>query len=101
MIRLTFLAASLAALAPAALAQPASSVVTANKAALREPAKSGFVNAVQVYPYSEGALFRLFAAPERVSDIALQPGETLTSVAAGATVRWTVGEERKSTRLNS
>jgi len=92
MIRLAFLAASLAALAPSALAQPASSVVTANKAALREPAKSGFVNAVQVYPYGEGALFRLFAAPERVSDIALQPGETLISVAAGDTVRWTVGD---------
>lgn len=92
MIRLAFFAASLAALAPAALAQPASSVVTANKAALREPAKSGFVNAVQVYPYSEGALFRLFAAPERVSDIALQPGETLVSVAAGDTVRWAVGD---------
>src|SRR3546814_2277918 len=43
-------------------------------------------------PYNEGALFRLFAAPERVSDIALQPGETLTSVAAGDTVRWTVGD---------
>lgn len=92
MIRLAFLAASLVALAPATLAQPVSSVVTANKAALRDPAKSGFVNAVQVYPYSEGALFRLFAAPERVSDIALQPGETLTSVAAGDTVRWTVGD---------
>ncbi len=92
MIRLAILAASSAALAPAAVAQPASSVMTANKAALREPAKSGFVNAVHVYPYSEGALFRLFAAPERVSDIALQPGETLTSVAAGDTVRWTVGD---------
>ncbi|MGQ2930875.1 MAG: P-type conjugative transfer protein TrbG [Sphingopyxis sp.] len=92
MIRLALAVASLAALAPAALAQPASSVITANKAALREPAKSGFVNAVQVYPFSEGALFRLFAAPERVSDIALQPGETLTSVAAGDTVRWTVGD---------
>src|SRR3546814_7328427 len=53
---------------------------------------SSDLNAVQVYPYSEGALFRLFAAPERVSDIALQPGETLTSVAAGDTVRWTVGD---------
>lgn len=94
MIRLAFLTASLAALAPSALAQPASSVVTANKAALREPAKSGFVNAVQVYPYGEGALFRLFAAPERVSDIALQPGETLISVAAGDTVRWTVGDTK-------
>lgn len=92
MIRLAFFAASLAALAPAALAQSATSVMTANKAALREPAKSGFVNAVQVYPYSEGALFRLFAAPKRVSDIALQPGETLIAVAAGDTVRWTVGD---------
>src|SRR3546814_6689944 len=88
MIRLALAVAGLAALAPVALAQPASSVITANKAALREPAKSRFVNAVQVYPYNEGALFRLFAAPERVSDIALQPGETLTS-------------DRKSTRLNS
>ena len=92
MIRLALAVASLAALAPTALAQPASSVINANKAALREPAKSGFVNAVQVYPFSEGTLFRLFAAPERVSDIALQPGETLTSVAAGDTVRWTVGD---------
>ena len=92
MTRLAFFAASLAALAPSALAQSAPSVVTANKAALREPAKSGFVNAVQVYPFSEGALYRLFAAPERVSDIALQPGETLIAVAAGDTVRWTVGD---------
>src|SRR3546814_6138313 len=66
MIRLALAVAGLAALAPVALAQPASSVITANKAALREPAKSRFVNAVQVYPYNEGALFRLFAAPERV-----------------------------------
>src|SRR3546814_9997522 len=65
MIRLALAVAGLAALAPVALAQPASSVITANKAALREPAKSRFVNAVQVYPYNEGALFRLFAAPER------------------------------------
>src|SRR3546814_18651702 len=70
MIRLALAVAGLAALAPVALAQPASSVITANKAALREPAKSRFVNAVQVYPYNEGALFRLFAAPEPVSDIA-------------------------------
>lgn len=92
MIRRLILCASLTALAPPVFAQPASAVIGANKEALREPVKSGFLNAVQVYPYSEGALFRLYAAPERVSDIALQPGETLTSVAAGDTVRWTVGD---------
>lgn len=67
-------------------------VATANRAALREPTRIGFVQAVQVYPYSDGALYRLFAAPERLTDIALQPGETITSVAAGDTARWTVGD---------
>jgi type IV secretion system protein VirB9 len=50
------------------------------------------VNAIQVYPYTEGALYRLYAAPGQVSDIALQPGETLVSVSAGDTVRWIVGD---------
>src|SRR3546814_9664918 len=29
---------------------------------------------------------------EQVSDIALQPGETLTAVSAGDTVRWVIGD---------
>ena len=37
-------------------------------------------------------LYRLYTAPGRVSDIALEPGETLASVAAGDTTRWTVGD---------
>jgi type IV secretion system protein VirB9 len=67
-------------------------VRAANRAAMREPQMPGFVNAVQVYPYSEGELYRLLAAPERVTDIALQAGEAIVSVAAGDTVRWTVGD---------
>ncbi|HYH70075.1 MAG TPA: P-type conjugative transfer protein TrbG [Methyloceanibacter sp.] len=71
---------------------PTARVQSANRAALREPTRAGYVNAVQVYPYAEGTLYRLYAAPERVTDIALQPGETVTSVAAGDTVRWIVGD---------
>ncbi|WP_447725870.1 P-type conjugative transfer protein TrbG [Sphingomonas koreensis] len=67
-------------------------VRAANREATREPATRAFINAVQVYPFSEGVLYRLFAAPERVTDIALQPGETIISVAAGDTARWTVGD---------
>jgi type IV secretion system protein VirB9 len=67
-------------------------VRTANRDATREPASHGFINAVQIYPYNDGVLYRLFAAPEHVSDIALQPGEAIVSVAAGDTVRWTVGD---------
>lgn len=92
MIRALIFAASCAMLAPPAFAHSPTGVAAADKAALREPSASAYLNAVQVYPYQEGALYRLYAAPERVSDIALQPGETLTSVAAGDTVRWTVGD---------
>lgn len=64
----------------------------ANRAAAREPQAQAFVNAVQIYPFSEGVLYRLYAAPERVTDIALQPGEAIIAVAAGDTVRWTIGD---------
>jgi type IV secretion system protein VirB9 len=67
-------------------------VASANHAATREPEPQGFINAVQVYPYAEGALYELYAAPERVTDIALQPGEALVSVASGDTVRWVIGD---------
>jgi P-type conjugative transfer protein TrbG len=67
-------------------------VRSANRYATQEPQARAFVNAVQVYPFSDGVLYRLYAAPERVTDIALQVGEAVISVAAGDTVRWTVGD---------
>ncbi len=85
------------ALPPAPLAKsvpapPIARVDAANRAALQEPTANGYVNAVQIYPFSENALYRLYAAPQQVSDIALQPGETLSAISAGDTVRWAVGD---------
>ena len=71
---------------------PAATIKESRAGAVIEPSSEGFVNAVQIYPYTEGALYRLYAAPGQVSDIALQPGETLISVSAGDTVRWVVGD---------
>jgi type IV secretion system protein VirB9 len=45
-----------------------------------------------VHSWREGLPYRLETAPERVSDIMLEPGETLVSVAAGDTARWIIGE---------
>jgi len=72
-------------------------VNTANRRALLEPTSGGYINAIQVYPYTEGALYRLYAAPQEVSDIALQPGETLIAISAGDTVRWIVGDTSSGT----
>ena len=76
---------------------PQSRVNNANQRALQEPTSGGYINAIQVYPYSEGALYRLYAAPQEVSDIALQPGETLIAISAGDTVRWVVGDTASGT----
>jgi type IV secretion system protein VirB9 len=69
-----------------------SHILAANRAATQEPAGEGFLNAVQVYPFADGAIFHAYTAPGRVTDIALQPGETLGSVASGDTVRWVIGD---------
>ena len=71
---------------------PIARVRIANRSALLEPGRDDFLGSVQVYPWTEGALYRLYTAPGRVSDIALEAGERLNSVAAGDTVRWIVGD---------
>ncbi|WP_341703306.1 P-type conjugative transfer protein TrbG [Ferrovibrio sp.] len=71
---------------------PAERVEAANLAARQEPNRHGYFNAVQVYPFTPGALYRLYTMPEQVSDITLQPGEKLIAVSAGDTVRWVVGD---------
>lgn len=65
-----------------------------------EPSVDGYVNAIQVYPYTEGALYRLYCSPGQVSDIALQVGETLVSISAGDTVRWVVGDTTSGSGAN-
>jgi type IV secretion system protein VirB9 len=67
----------------------------ANAAARVQPDRNGFINAVQVYPYSAGALYQAYTAPGEITDIALQEGEQLVGtgpVAAGDTVRWIIGD---------
>ena len=72
--------------------QPKERVLEANALAKIDPAKDGYINAIQVYPYTTGALYQLYAAPNQVTDIALEVGEKLVSVSAGDTVRWVVGD---------
>ena len=78
--------------AVAEISDPLARVDEANLAATKEPVKAGYINAIQVYPFSSGALYRLYTAVNQVSDVALQPGEKLVSVSTGDTVRWIVGD---------
>ncbi len=71
---------------------PTAQVEAANRAALLEPQGDRFRDAVQVFPWTEGGIYRVYTAPGHLTDIALEPGETLIAVAAGDTVRWIVGD---------
>ncbi len=79
---------------------PRATVEEANKQARIEPSHDGYINAVQVYPFSDGALYQVYAAPGEVTDIALEAGEQLVGsgpVAAGDTVRWVIGNTESGT----
>jgi type IV secretion system protein VirB9 len=81
--------------APAEAADPRIRVDQANGAARVQPTRACYINAVQVYPFSDGALYQLYAAPGEITDIALEAGEQLVGtgpVAAGDTVRWIIGD---------
>ena len=74
---------------------PSGRVENANAAARVEPRREGYYNAIQIYPWSEGALYQVYAAPGQITTIALEPGESLSGagpIAAGDTARWIIGD---------
>jgi type IV secretion system protein VirB9 len=77
------------------LPDPTARVNEANATARMQPVRNGFINAIQIYPFVDGALYQVYTAPGQITDIALQPGEQLVGsgpVAAGDTVRWIIGD---------
>lgn len=69
----------------------------ANADATMEPRRPDFMNGTAIYPFADGTIYRVYTAPERVTDIALQPGENLIAVASGDTVRWVIGDTASGT----
>ena len=67
-------------------------VSRANRGARIAPTREGYINAIQVWPYSNGALYQVYTSPGRVTAVNLQAGEDLVTVAAGDTIRWIVGD---------
>lgn len=64
----------------------------AKRNALVEPTAVQFEGASEHFVYQIGKIYSLNAAPGYVTTLALRPGETLTSKAAGDTANWTVTE---------
>lgn len=69
-------------------------IAQANQSARAASNADGFVGGVQVFGWSDGRIYEVWAAPLRVTTLTLAPGETVTAKAAGDTVRWQIGESQ-------
>jgi type IV secretion system protein VirB9 len=71
---------------------PIDAIESANQSARQSPDEASYHNAIMNYDYNAGALYQIHAAPLRLTDIQLEPGEEIIGKpAAGDTVRWMLG----------
>jgi type IV secretion system protein VirB9 len=75
-------------------------LASANGAARQKPSRDAFTQARQMYAYAPGAIYELYANPAFVSSILLEPGETVTAIAAGDTSRWMVTQTEAESESN-
>lgn len=75
-------------------------VTTANRKASQMPSSSHYINSIMTFDYMTGALYQIYSAPLRVTDIQFQNSEHIISVGAGDTLRWQVSKTFSGTGLN-
>lgn len=79
---------------------PAQILAAANAEARQQPTRDAFSEARHIYTYEPGALYELYANPNFISTILLEPGESVIDIAAGDTSRWMVTETQGETELD-
>lgn len=78
----------------------AKATVEANKGAIEDARSDQFLDSMMTYNYSPGAIYRIYCAPLKITDIILGQGETTISIASGDTIRWTVSKTYSGTASN-
>ena len=80
-------------------ANPQAVIERANLESKRNPDSYGYHNAIMKYDFEDGQLYQVYCAPLRITDIQLEPGESLTSDPVGGdSVRWILA--RTKSRVN-
>lgn len=73
---------------------PKDVISKANQEASEEPKSSQFFNAAMVYEWEPNRLYQLYTKPERITDIVLEAGENIISIAGGDSQRWTISKSQ-------
>lgn len=63
-----------------------------NKRSIALPNSVDTLNSIIIFQYQAGDLYQIYTTPLNITDIALQAGEQIISVAAGDTSRWQVSK---------
>jgi P-type conjugative transfer protein TrbG len=78
--------------------RPSDVIRDANRKATAGPDPDGYINAIMTYDYIDGALYQVYAAPQRLTDIQLQPGEKIVGKpATGDNIRWVLARGSSAT----
>jgi type IV secretion system protein VirB9 len=64
----------------------------ANQKAIQYPDQNDFFNSMMTYSYMPGAVYTIYTAPLKITDVVLEKGEKLISQAAGDTLRWQIAQ---------
>ena len=67
-------------------------IEAANKKATKQPTSGEYINSIMTFDYMPGALYQIYCAPLRVTDIQFQNNEQIIAVGAGDTLRWQVSK---------
>lgn len=68
--------------------RPRKNLRDAKAASFYDDARGQFVQGKQIYPFFDGASYKILAAPLRIVDVRLQPGEQILAASAGDTINW-------------
>lgn len=79
---------------------PQEAIANANKQASQQPTSSHFFNAGMIFDWEVDRLYQIYTKPERITDIALEPGENIISIAGGDSQRWSINESRSGADQN-
>jgi P-type conjugative transfer protein TrbG len=74
---------------PTSAKHPSDIIREANRKATEGPSVADYYNAIMTYDYAPGTLYQVYAAPQKLTDVQLQPGERIVGKpATGDNIRW-------------
>lgn len=65
-------------------------VTEANKKALMKPNSDQYFNSMLTYAYMPGAVYTIYAAAGKITDIELEPGEKINNIATADSANWQI-----------